>query len=71
MPEKFDVETVREVTDVNDGGDLVDYWEVEIKTKPSGVVARVRVPASEGSDAAIAAAEAKALELEKIAGLKG
>lgn len=66
MAENFDVETVREVADVNDNGDLLDYWEVEIKTKPNGIVARVRVPASMGSDAAIAAAAAKAAELEKI-----
>lgn len=71
VPENYDVETVREIADVNDAGDLLDYWEVEFRTKPNGIIARVRVPASEGSDAAIAAAAAKATELEKIAGTVG
>ena len=71
MPDTYDVETVREIADVNDAGDLVDVWEVEFRTKPHGIIGRVRVPADQGADAAIAKAAEKATELEKIAATKG
>lgn len=68
MAENYEVESVREITDVEpEGGDLLDYIEVHAKTKPHGIAIAVRIPAKGASAADVGAQlEAKARELESI-----
>lgn len=69
MPETYEVTAVREITDVNDAGDLLDYLEASAKTKPHGVHFSVRVPAGTGAAADLQGQLAsKAGELESVYG---
>lgn len=69
MPELYEVTSVREITDVDADGDLLNYIEADAKSKPHGVHFSVRVPAGEGSAAAVQGLlAAKAAELESIFG---
>lgn len=68
MADNYEVESVREITDVDpESGDLLDYVEAHAKTKPHGIAISIRVPAQGASSADIGAQlSAKATELENV-----
>lgn len=71
MAESYEIETQREITDVDPStGDLLDYWEIIAKAKPSGVAFKVRLPVqgatASGADALLAAKAAEFNNLERM-----
>lgn len=68
MPADYTVDGVKQVTDVNAAGALIDYLEMAARTNPHGVPFTVRVPdEDDGAPAALkAAAEKKARSLETL-----
>ena len=68
MADTYEVESVREVTDVDpESGNLLDFVEAHAKTIPHGVAISVRVPAQGLDTAAVSAAlAAKAASVEGI-----
>lgn len=55
MADSYEIEAQREIADVDPTtGDLLDYWEITARAKPSGAVFSVRVPVKGADPAEVA-----------------
>lgn len=70
MADSYIVTSQREVVGTDEAGQVVPMMEVTFKTRPSEVVARVRIPLAQYSTSTVAEAiEAQASVIESVAAL--